>query len=111
VKDNPASNRKRAIIYTVDLSAGMHRYIAIEGVGECRHNFHRMLEALERGDAEAVIATKAEYFFVDTSPMWMEKFITTVQRRGILVADAERDRQYDLREPADEVAFRALRVK
>jgi hypothetical protein len=70
-----------------------------------------MLAALERGDAEAVIAAKAEYFFVLTSPMWTEKFIATVQRRGLLVVDAERYREYDLREPADEVAFREQGAK
>ena len=89
----------------------MHRYVAVEGVGECRDNFRRMLEALERGDAKVVVVAKAEYFFVDTSPMWIEKLIATLQRRGILVADAERNRQYNLREPADEVAFRNLQAK
>jgi hypothetical protein len=109
--NGPASNRKRAIVYTVDLDPGVHRYVAVEGVGECRDNFRRMLEALERGDAEMVVAAKAEYFFVDTSPMWIEKLIATVQRRGVLVADAERNWQYNLREPADEVAFRNLQGK
>src|SRR5690242_16397185 len=83
---DPTKN-KRAIAYVVGLETGLHRYVAVEeGVGECRDNFRRMLEALERGDAEVVITAKAEYFFVDTSPMWIEKFIATVQRRGILVA-------------------------
>jgi len=80
-------------------------------VSECRDNFCRLLEALERGDAGVVVVAKAEYFFVDTSPMWIEKLIATLQRRGILVADAERNRQYNLREPADEVAFRNLQAK
>jgi hypothetical protein len=57
--------------------------------------------------------------------MWMEKFIATLQRHGLLVADAERNRQlaarqegyaltmllYDLREPAVELAFRNLQAK
>jgi len=57
--------------------------------------------------------------------MWIEKFIVTLQRHGLLVAGAERNRQlaarqegyalammlYDLREPAVEVAFRNLRGK
>jgi hypothetical protein len=29
--------------------------------------------------------------------MWMEKFISTVKRRGILIADAEQNKEYDLR--------------
>jgi hypothetical protein len=89
----------------------VHRYVAVQGVGECRDNFRRMLEALERGDAEVVVVAKAEYFFAATSPLWIEKLIATLQRRGILVADAERNRQYNLREPADEVAFRNLQAK
>lgn len=57
-----------------------------------------------------VIAAKAKYFFVDTAWIWIEKVIATVQRPGILVVDAERRRQYDLLEPADEVASRNRRA-
>lgn len=32
------------------------------------------------------------------------------KRCAILIVDAERNRQYDLRDPADEVAFRSLRA-
>jgi hypothetical protein len=56
--------------------------------------------------------------------MGSEQLIATLQRHGLLVAGAERNRQlaakeryalammlYDLREPAVEVAFRNLRGK
>jgi hypothetical protein len=59
--------------------------------------------------------------------MWIEKFIATLQRHSLLVADAERNRNrqlaarqagyalamllYDLREPAVEVAFQKLQGK
>ena len=56
-----------------------------------------------------VVVADAKLLFIDTSPMWMEKFISTVKRRGILVADATHNKEYDLRKPEDEETFRALR--
>ncbi len=40
--------------------------------------------------------------FIDTAPLWMEKFIATVKRHHVLVADAERNKDYDLQNPGDE---------
>jgi hypothetical protein len=44
-----------------------------------------------------VIIAKAQYLFVDTSPMWMEKFIGTAKRQGMFIADATSGKEYDLR--------------
>ena len=99
--------RKRAVGYTIDPRAGMYQYTSVEGVGECRENFARLVADMERAAFDTVVASKAEYLFVDTSPMWMEKFIATAQRHGILVADADSGREYDLRLIDDETAFRA----
>jgi hypothetical protein len=97
----------RASAYFVDTQPGYHRYVNVEGVGECRELFAQMVQEMDEGKMDVVVAAKASLFFVDTSPMWIEKFIATAQRRGILVADAESGREYDLRLIDDETAFRA----
>jgi hypothetical protein len=94
--------------YLVDLQAGMHQYVNVEGVGECREPFMRLVADLENGKIDAVIVYKAKYLFIETSPMWMEKFIATVKRRRALIADAETGREYDLNDPSDEATFRSL---
>ena len=98
----------RAIGYAIDLKAGYHRYVKVEGVGECREQFAKMVDDLEKGKADAVIVAGAELLFVDTSPMWMEKFVATVKQHGVSIVDAGSGQEYDLRKSADEVAFRAL---
>ena len=105
-----AANRQpRVVSYVVDIEAGEHRYVFLEGVGECRAHFKQLVEDLERGVADVVVVAKASLLYVDTSPMWMEKFIATVKRRGVLIADARTQQEYDLRKPEDETAFRALK--
>jgi hypothetical protein len=99
----------RVVAYVIDMEAGEHRYVFVEGVGECRAHFMQMVENLDRGVADIVMVAKASLLYIDTSPMWMEKFIATVKRRGILIADARTQKEYDLRKPEDEVAFRALK--
>jgi hypothetical protein len=98
---------KRASAYLVDTQPGYHRYVNVEGVGECREQFAQMIQEMDEGKMDVVVAAKASLFFIDASPMWMEKFISTAQRRGILVADADSGREYDLRLIDDETAFRA----
>ena len=105
------ARRKKVASYTIDLKAGYHRYVKVDGVGECRENFARLVDDLEKHDIDGVVVAKAEYLFVETSPMWMEKFITAVKRRGVFVADATSGKEYDLRLVDDEAAFRALRNK
>jgi hypothetical protein len=104
-----ADNQPRVVAYVVDMEAGEHRYVFIEGVGECRAHFKQMVEDLDRGLADMVMVATAALLYVDTSPMWMEKFIATVKRRGVLIADARMQKEYDLRKPEDEVAFRVLK--
>src|SRR5690349_19049258 len=99
---------KRAASYTVDLSAGLYRYVSVEGVGECREQFAALVASMEQANIDVVVTAKAELLFVDTSPMWMEKFIATAQRNHITVADANSSREYDLASPQDEADFRAL---
>lgn len=100
--------KKKALAYTIDLRAGYHRYVNVEGVGECREHFARMVNDLERGMADVVIVTGVQLLFVDTSPMWMEKFIATVKQHYIAIVDAATGKEYDLRKSEDEVAFRAM---
>ena len=100
--------QKRAGIYTVDFQPGMHAFAYVEGVGECREPFMRLTNDLESGTFDVVVVYKAEYLFVDTSPLWMEKFIRTVKRNGIIISDATSGRAYDLRDAHDEDAFLAL---
>jgi hypothetical protein len=97
----------RASAYLVDTQAGYHRYVSVEGVGECRELFAQMVQEMDEGKMDVVVAAKVYLFFVDTTPMWIEKFIATAQRRGIIVADADSGREYDLRLIDDEAAFRA----
>jgi DNA invertase Pin-like site-specific DNA recombinase len=104
----PGDKGTRAIGYTIDLKAGYYRYVNIEGVGECRENFMKLVNDLDKGKADTVIVPGAQLLFVDTSPMWMEKFIATVKQRGVLIVDAVTSQEYDLSQSADEVAFRAL---
>ena len=103
------AHQKRAAMYIVDTQPGAHSYIFIEGVGECRKNFMNMVGGLEKGEVDVVVVAAAKLLYVDTSPMWMEKFISTVKRRGILIADAEQNKEYDLRKPEDEATFRTLK--
>lgn len=105
------NERKRAATYAVDLSAGTHRYVSVEGVGECRERFAALVASMEQANLDVVVAAKAELLFVDTSPMWMEKFIATAQRHHITVADATSGREYDFASPQDEADFRALGKK
>lgn len=105
------AHQKRAVAYVVDTAPGEHSYRFVEGVGECRAHFMRLVEDLDKGVADVVMVTAAKLLYVDTSPMWMEKFIASVKRRGVLIADAEKSKEYDLRQPADESAFRALRYQ
>lgn len=97
----------RASAYLVDTQPGYHRYVNVEGVGECREPFARMVQEMDEGKMDVVVAAKASLFIIDTPPMWMEKFIGTAKRRGITVADADSGREYDLRLIDDETAFRA----
>jgi len=103
--------RKRAVGYTFDPSAGMHRYTSVEGVGECRENFARLVADMERAEFDTVIAAKAENLFIDTSPMWVEKFIATALRYHVTVTDAASGKEYDFSNPQDEADFRALGKK
>jgi hypothetical protein len=97
----------RASAYLVDTQPGYHRYVNVEGVGECRELFAQMVQDMDEGKMDVVVAAKASLFFIDTSPMWMEKFISTAKRRRITVADADSGREYDLRLIDDETVFRA----
>ena len=80
----------------VDTQPGEHSYRFVEGVGEGRAHFMRLVEDLDQGVADVVMVAKASLLFVDTSPLWMEKFIATIKRRGILIADATEHKDYDL---------------
>jgi hypothetical protein len=105
------NERKRDATYTVDLGAGTHRYVSIEGFGECRERFAALLAGMEQANFDVVVAAHAELLFVDTSPMWIEKFIATAQRHHITVADVTSGREYDFSSPQDEADFRALGKK
>jgi hypothetical protein len=59
---------------------------------------------------DVVVVYKAEYLFIDISPMWMEKCIVTPQCQGVTVIDTSRKGEYNLCSPGDEAAFRALRT-
>jgi hypothetical protein len=108
IRKQPAQ-QKKVVGYVVDTEPGSHSYRFVEGVGECRTHFMNLVEDLERGVADIVMVADAKLFYVDTSPMWMEKFTNIVKRRGTLIVDATNNKEYDLRKPEDEVAFRALR--
>ncbi len=105
-KDN-----KKAATYIVDTKPGNHSYAFVEGVGECRANFMRMVEGIDKGEVDVIVVADAKLLYIDTSPLWMEKFIATVKRHHLLVANATHRTDYDLRRPADEAAFRALAKK
>jgi len=105
------THQKRAVAYVVDTVPGEHSYRFVEGVGECRAHFMKLVDDLDKGIADVVVVAAAKLLYIDTSPLWIEKFIATVKRRGVLIADAEQNKEYDLRQSEDEVAFRALRRK
>ena len=103
--------KKKPAAYVVDTQPGNHSYAFVEGVGECRANFMRLVESIDTGDIDVVLVAKAELLFIDTSPLWMEKFIATVKRHHILLIDTTADREYRLDNPADEAAFRQVGKK
>lgn len=98
----------RATGYLVDSHPGFHSYVRVDRLGECREPFARMIEEMSQDTFDLVAVYKTELLYVDTSPMWMEKFIASAQRYHILVVDVSRDVTYDLLNPADEAAFRAF---
>lgn len=100
--------KKRAVAYVVDPEPGLHRYAFVEGVGECRENFKRLVDDLDRGKIDAVVAAAARYLYIDTSAMWIEKLIASVKRHRVLIVDAASGKEYDVRTADDEAAFRAL---
>ena len=99
---------KRVAGFTIDLRAGYYRYVNVEGVGECREQFMKMVHDIELGKFDIVMVASAQLLFVDTSAMWMEKLIAAVKQHFVLIADATSGKDYDLRKSEDEVAFRAL---
>src|SRR5260370_36418819 len=99
--------KKRAAAYVVDPEPGLHRYAFVEGVGECRENFKRLVDDLDRGEVNVVVAAAARYLYIDTSPLWIEKLIASAQQRGVLIVDAASGTQYELRLADDEAVFRA----
>lgn len=101
----------KAAAYIVDTEPGNHHYAFVEGVGECRANFMRMVEGIDRGEVDVVVVADAKLLFIDTSPLWMEKFIATVKRHRLLVVDATHQRNYDFRKSEDEATLRALAKK
>jgi hypothetical protein len=103
---DPSSGQKRAIGYVINLGPGPHRLVSVEGVGTCREPFAQLVARMEHHECDVVVAVRVALFFIDTSPLWMERFITVAKRHGILVADAS-GAPYDLRRPGDEAAFRA----
>ena len=109
-RPSPGS-QPRVVGYLVDGMPGYHSYVFVEGVGECRAQFRQLVEDLDRGVADIVMVYKASLLFIDTSPMWMEKFIATVKRRGVRISDAKASKIYDLRNPEEEAAFRAVNPK
>lgn len=100
--------KKRAVAYVVDPEPGLHRYAFVEGVGECRENFKRLVDDLDRGKIDVVVAAAARYLYIDTSAMWIEKLIASVKRHRVLIVDAASGKEYDVRTADDEAAFRAL---
>ncbi len=54
------------------------------------------------------MVAKASFLFIDTSPIWMEKFIAMVKRHHIHIVGAMSQREYDFCKPADEADFQAL---
>jgi hypothetical protein len=80
----------------------------LKGLGECREPFAWPVRDLARDDISGASVYKVAYLFVDTSPMWMEKFLAAVKRHRVLIIDATRAREFDLNDPADEAAFHAL---
>lgn len=103
--------KKQAAAYLVDTKPGPHSYVFVEGVGECRTNFMRMVEGIDKGEVQVLVVAQAELLFIDTSPMWMETFIATVKRHQVAVADVQRNQEFDLRKPEDAEAFLALGKK
>lgn len=101
-----SAGKKRAIGYLVNLEPGSHPVVSVEGVGTCREPFARLVVRMDHRECDVVVAASAHLFFVDTSPLWMERFIAVAKRQGILIADATGAR-YDLRRSDDEAAFRA----
>jgi hypothetical protein len=99
------------VAYTIDLEPGNHSYAFADGIGECRDHFRRLVEDLDKGVADIVMAAKASFLFIDTSPLWMEKFIATMKRHHVLIVDATSQREYALNKPADETVFRELGKK
>jgi hypothetical protein len=89
------------------MKPGNHSGVFVEGVGQCHANCMRMVEGRDTGEVDVLVVADAKLLFIDTSPMWREKFMATMKRRHLLIADATRNKDDDLSKPEDEEAFRA----
>jgi hypothetical protein len=72
--------RRQAFVYVVDTRVGYHRYVPVEGIGECWEHFATLVSDLERGKARALLVAGIELLYADTCTIWIEKLIATVKQ-------------------------------
>jgi DNA invertase Pin-like site-specific DNA recombinase len=104
-----SKGKKRVVGYVVDPHPGKQSYVVVEGVGRCRTHFKRLVEDIDKGEVDIVMVATTELLFLDTAPLWLEKLIAAIKRHHVVLIDVTRNREYDLMQPEDEAAFRALK--
>jgi DNA invertase Pin-like site-specific DNA recombinase len=104
-----SKGKQRVVGYVVDPHPGKHSYVFVEGVGECRAHFKRLVEDIDKGEVDLLMVATTELLFVDTAPLWLEKLIATLKRQHVVLIDVARNKEYDLTQPEDEAALRALK--
>src|SRR3984893_3704641 len=99
---------RKVAIYAAEHDGKMRNFAYLEGLGECRETFSRLLQGVQQGEMGVVMTPDAACLSIETSPGWMEAFIQTVKQHQVLIGDHGHDLVYDLRDEEDEAQFRDL---
>lgn len=101
--------RKRKVaVYAAAHEGKMRNFAYLEGLGECRETFARLVEGVQGGEIGVILTHDAACLVIETSPGWMEEFIQAIKLQRVLIGDRSHDLLYDLCESDDETRFRGL---
>src|SRR6266704_4789868 len=99
---------RKAAMYAAQHDSKVRNFVYLEGLGECRETFSRLLQDVQKGEIGVILTPDAACLAIETAPGWMEAFIQAVKQHQVLIGDHSRDLVYDLRDEEDEAQFRAL---
>jgi len=99
---------RKAAMYAAQHDSKVRNFVYLEGLGECRETFSRLLQDVQKGEIGVILTPDAACLAIETAPGWMEAFIQAVKQHEVLIGDHSHDLVYDLRDEEDEAQFRSL---